>query len=424
MLRPVAMMRPMPTTDDRDRRVFERLRDAARERGLDLAGGHVRRTSSRFCFGVEHGDYNGTSLFGVGCDRFLWLGWQPNDSGRVRAFSANFPNEGIVDVDLRATTPGGSDAPDGWARYVQGAASVLRDAGFDVASGFDCVLHGDIPGGGMSRSASLCLNLLLTLLERNSIELDDRFRIVEMAQRIENVHVGSPCGILDQTMILFAKAGHGTQFDPATRTVRHVPFGGDPESFRLVALDTGTVRPGLEQSTYRLRRAECERLLALAQDEGFAITALADVRDQAQLDELRGWFGADHPDLIDRLDYLVAAQRNFTLLLAAWERGDIATVGRLFREDGIGLRDRYRISGPELETMCDIARTVPGVHGERMLGGGDKGASGAVVAREAVPALREAVDVGYPRAHPAFADRYAVHELRVVDGVAEFPGVL
>ena len=26
--------------------------------------------------------------------------------------------------------------------------------------------------------------------------------------------------------------------------------------------------------------------------------------------------------------------------------------------------------------MCDIVRTVPGVCGERMLGGGDKGASG------------------------------------------------
>ena len=46
-----------------------------------------------------------------------------------------------------------------------------------------------------------------------------------------------------------------------------------------------------------------------------------------------------------------------------------------------GLRDEYVISGPELETMCDIVRTVPGVLGERMLGGGDKGASGCLVRR-------------------------------------------
>jgi hypothetical protein len=54
-------------------------------------------------------------------------------------------------------------------------------------------------------------------------------------------------------------------------------------------------------------------------------------------------------------------------------------VGALFRQDGHGLRDDYCISGPELQTMCDVVRTVPGVLGERMLGGGDKGAAGALV---------------------------------------------
>ena len=37
--------------------------------------------------------------------------------------------------------------------------------------------------------------------------------------------------------------------------------------------------------------------------------------------------------------------------------------------------------------MCDIARTVDGVLGERMLGGGDKGASGALIRPEAFAPL-------------------------------------
>ena len=86
-------------------------------------------------------------------------------------------------------------------------------------------------------------------------------------------------------------------------------------------------------------------------------------------------------------------------------RGDIETVGRIFRQDGLGLRDDYKISGPELETMCDIARTVPGVLGERMLGGGDKGASGALVRAEAVDALKAAIDTAYPRSRPSFASK-------------------
>jgi len=39
--------------------------------GILVRRGMVRRTSSRFCLGVEHGDYNGTELFGVGTDRFI-----------------------------------------------------------------------------------------------------------------------------------------------------------------------------------------------------------------------------------------------------------------------------------------------------------------------------------------------------------------
>jgi galactokinase len=54
-----------------------------------------------------------------------------------------------------------------------------------------------------------------------------------------------------------------------------------------------------------------------------------------------------------------------------------------------------------------------------MLGGGDKGAAGAIVAAEAVDALREAVNTGYPRSRPDYAGKFAVHALTVVDGVTE-----
>ena len=93
----------------------------------------------------------------------------------------------------------------------------------------------------------------------------------------------------------------------------------------------------------------------------------------------------------------------------------------MFRADGHGLRDLYQISGPQLETMCDIARSVPGVLGERMLGGGDFGASGALILAEAETALREAVKTSYPRSHPDFADDYAVHVCRMVQGIVVFP---
>ena len=49
----------MDITNDKD--AIELLKKLASENGLDIAGGKVRRSSSRFCLGVEHGDYNGRS---------------------------------------------------------------------------------------------------------------------------------------------------------------------------------------------------------------------------------------------------------------------------------------------------------------------------------------------------------------------------
>jgi galactokinase len=135
-------------------------------------------------------------------------------------------------------------------------------------------------------------------------------------------------------------------------------------------------------------------------------------------------FGKSNPDLCDRLKYIFGAQKRFYKMLDAWKAGDIETVGEIFREDGLGLRDDYKISGPELEAMCNIARTVPGVLGERMLGGGDKGASGALVRAESVEELKKTIDEKYPRKCPEFSDKYAVHICKTVDGVKIFEGLL
>ena len=59
-----------------------------------------------------------------------------------------------------------------------------------------------------------------------------------------------------------------------------------------------------------------------------------------------------------------------------------------------------------------------------MLGGGDKGASGALVRAESVKALEAAVENGYPKLHPDFADSFAVHVCKVVDGMTTIDGML
>lgn len=408
-----------------DKEAFAYLKKLAAEHKIDISGAKVRRSSSRFCLGVEHGDYNGTELFGVGTDRFIWMAYKPNGTRTMRFFSGNFPNDGVVEFEIGKTpAPKSAEVADTWARFPYGVDYILKRAGYKLTQGIDAVLYGNIPGGGMSRSASLALNLILSILDANNISESDQMKIVDLAQLVENDYVGSPCGKLDQIMILFAKDGMGTHYKPADRSISYVKLGAGAKDFRIMVMDTGTVRPGLEKSTYKVRRAECEEMVAKAKAAGFKISCLADIQDQGLFDQISKHFAKSDPDLVSRMTYIFKAQQRFYQMMEAWKAGDVETVGRIFRQDGIGLRDEYVISGPELETMCDLVRTVPGVLGERMLGGGDKGAAGCLVLSEQADQARKAVETGYPRSRPDYADKFAVHTCKVVDGIKLFDNVL
>ena len=408
-----------------DQAAIDKILQLSQDNRINIKDGKIRRTSSRFCLGVEHGDYNGTELFGVATDRFIWLAYKPNGTNRVRLFSGNFPDDGVIEFKLGDVPEPKSDTiAETWGRFPYGVEYILRREGYTLSQGIDGVIFGNIPGGGMSRSASLSLNLILSLLDANGIEIEDKMTVVDLAQAVENDYIGSPCGKLDQIMILFGREGMGTYYNPAKRSVDYVQLGSGATDFRIVVLDTGTVRPGLEKSTYKIRRAECEKLVSILQKANYDISCLADIKDEAIYEKIMAEFGESYADLCDRLKYIFGAQNQFYKMLEAWKAGDIETVGQIFREDGIGLRDAYKISGAELETMCDIVRTVPGVLGERMLGGGDKGASGALVRAESIEAVQGAVDTGYRRSHPEFADKYAVHICKVVDGIRVYEGSL
>jgi galactokinase len=408
-----------------EKAAIDKIKKLAKENNINIAGGKIRRTSSRFCLGVEHGDYNGTELFGVGTDRFIWMAYKPNETDTVRLFSGNFSNDGVIEFKLgNVPKPKSKETAHTWARFPYGVDYILKRAGHKLTYGIDGVIYGNIPGGGMSRSASLSLNLILSLFDANGIELKNKMDIVDLAQAVENDYIGSPCGKLDQIMILFAKEGMGTYYNPAKRSIDYIKLGKKCEDFRIVVMDTGTERPGLEKSTYKIRRNECEKLVSVLKKSGYKISCLADIKKQKMFDEIMTKFSSKHSGLCERLKYIYNAQQRFYEMLNAWKSGDIKTVGKIFRADGLGLRDDYKISGPELETMCDIVRTIPGVLGERMLGGGDKGASGALVKPESVIAVRKAVDTAYPESRPEFADKYAVHVCKVVDGVKVFNGLL
>ena len=137
-----------------DPTALHHLRTLAAQHALDIAGAKIRRTSSRFCLGVEHGDYNGTNLFGVGTDRYIWVAYKPNNTNQIRLASGNFPDDGLITFASGSypTPPLTEQQSKSWARFPHGVDFVLRKEGLLQQSvGFDAVVWGNIPGGGMSR---------------------------------------------------------------------------------------------------------------------------------------------------------------------------------------------------------------------------------------------------------------------------------
>lgn len=395
------------------------IAEAAREKKIDLNGSRLIRTSSRACLGVEHGDYNGTDLFGFATDRYIWGAYNPTKDGSVRLYSVNFQEEGIVDFNLKENLDPNT-FKETWARFPVAVVKVLKEHGYELDKGAQGVILGNIPGGGMSRSASLTINLILTLLKSNGYDETDPMDIVNMAVEAEH-SFGSMCGNLDQIMIMFGKEGMGTHYNPKTGQIKYIRFGGDPDSWRFVVMDTGTERPGLDKARYVIRKKECEELVKSINGSGNygRIEKLADIKDSNIFGRIMA-DGAFNKLQLMRLNYIFNAQERFYTMLDAWEKGDINTVGDVFNKDGIELHSLYDISGPELEDMCSIARNVPGVLGARMLGGGDKGAAGAIIVKDAVPNLKAAIDAQFPVKYGGLKNKYAVHVVKNTQGVTVY----
>src|SRR5690606_2121620 len=121
----------------------------------------------------------------------------------------------------------------GWAAYVAGVIWALRETGVDLP-GARLSIESDVPvGAGLSSSAALECAVLSALcdLAGADVPVADRPAI---AQRAENVYVGVPCGIMDQTASIRCRSGHALFLDCRSGQVQQVPF--DPAAAGLALL--------------------------------------------------------------------------------------------------------------------------------------------------------------------------------------------
>lgn len=249
----------------------------------------------------------------------------------------------------------------------------------EAATGLDLYLTTDVPiGGGLASSASLCAALTTALNELWSLGVD-RYRLARFGHEVENVYIGASAGMSDHVTVLFGELNKNVFFDAR---------GGDVSVIDVPDLAADRLAPIIIESgeAHRNwagyvndRHQACQRV---AQTLG--LQALREI----DMDDLRK--AAPKLDSTDyrRATYVVSEiQRvlDFTRLLRT--EGALS-VGHLFTESQLSLRDDFEVSTPRVDTICEVA-LASGAKGARMTGSGFGGCVFALMPMDHVPELRE-----------------------------------
>ncbi|MGI8437110.1 MAG: galactokinase [Chthoniobacterales bacterium] len=275
-----------------------------------------------------------------------------------------------------------------WANYPLGVVREFVRAGFEIR-GFDAEISGDLPAGaGLASSAALevaTAGLLMRLHEFQVAPME----VAKLCQHAENEFAGVHSGLLDQATSVFGRAGHVIYLDCQSEEVRAIPF---PEDCALVIAESGA-KHALLQSFYNARREEC----ATATDALHA-ESLREVTPEHL--EITG--GSLDPVIYRRAAHIVGENDRVWRAIAALEAGDAEALGALMNASHESSRTNFENSSPELDQLVELARSLPGVLGARLTGGGFGGATVSLVrasqAQEIAGALRQQYQ--HPSGHP------------------------
>ncbi|MGW5368167.1 galactokinase [Streptomyces sp. NPDC004009] len=315
----------------------------------------------------EHTDYNDGFVMPFALPHRTTAAVSRRTDGVLRLHSADIGGE-AVELALDALAP---QSDKEWTAYPAGVVWALREAGHPV-TGADVHLASTVPtGAGLSSSAALEVVVALALNDLYGLGLQ-RWQLARLCQRAENVYVGAPTGIMDQTASACCEPGHALFLDTRDLSQRQIPFDLAAEGLRLLVVDT-QVKHAHSGGEYGKRRAGCEKGAAL-----LGVDALRDI-PYAELDAALARLGDDE-EVVRLVRHVVTEDERVERTVALLHSGETRAIGLVLTEGHASLRDDFRISCPELDLVVDTALTA-GALGARMTGGGFGGS--AIVLAEA-----------------------------------------
>jgi galactokinase len=332
----------------------------------------------------EHTDYNDGFVMPFALPHTAVAAVSRREDGVLRLHSADVEG-GVVELRLDDLAP---ESDRDWTAYPAGVVWALREAGHPV-TGADVHLASTVPAGaGLSSSAALEVVVALALNDLYELGLQ-RWQLARLCQRAENVYVGAPTGIMDQTASACCEAGHALFLDTRDLAQKQIPFDLAAEGMVLLVVDT-RVKHAHNEGEYGKRRAGCERGAAL-----LGVDALRDI-PYGELDAALARLGDDE-EAVRLVRHVVTEDERVEKVVALLESGQTRAIGPVLVAGHASLRDDFRISCPELDLVVDTA-LASGALGARMTGGGFGGS--AIVLAEAadVETITKAVQEAFAAA--------------------------
>jgi galactokinase len=309
----------------------------------------------------NHTDYNEGVVLSAAIDREVWVAAGRSPSQECRITSTQFP-ESVTVKDLVPLK--GSNS---WTNYPVGVYKTLKDRGFPVQP-FFMAIHSTVPlGAGVSSSAALEVGTALSLCELFKFTIDP-VDLAKICQKAENSFVGMNCGLLDQFSSMFGKAGHLLFTDFRSLAHETIPIAG---SNVTLAITLSGVTHALVAGEYNSRRHECFEAAKFFAAKDRKVKTLRDVSMQqllASKSEL-------NPQFFKRAMHVVGEDERVFGGMQLLKKGSVREFGQLLYQSHESSINNFNNSCKELDILVDIARTIDGVYGSRLTGGGFGGAT-------------------------------------------------
>lgn len=329
----------------------------------------------------EHTDYNDGYVFPVAMENRTTAAMHKREDRMLEIRSENMNETIIIDLDDN------SQKRDHWSDYVAGVAAVMESAGYAL-SGADIYLESDVPvGSGLSSSAALEVSSGFGLAAINSCEID-KVKLAKLCQRAENEFVGLKCGIMDQFIACQGQHNQALLLDCRSLDFEMIEL--PMRNARFVICNT-MAKHELGASEYNKRRAECEEAVRLLRQELPEIKSLRDV----SVTQFTEYAEILPPIVRKRARHVITEIQRVLDAVAALKHNDLTRFGELMNASHDSLQHDYEVSCAELDTMVEIARSIDGVLGARMTGGGFGGCTVNLVADSNVDKFRATIKERY-----------------------------